>query len=98
MSALEKLEEEVRELRTALEAGAATDTPHGVREELGDVLFIAAKIGEMTGVDPEDALHRACDKFDTRFRRVEEGADKPLAECGREELLRLWKAAKTLES
>ena len=98
MSALEKLEEEVRELRTALETGAAVDASHGVREELGDALFIAAKIGEMTGVDPEDALHRACDKFDTRFRRVEEGADKPLADCSQDELRQLWKAAKAQES
>ena len=33
---------------------------------------MAAKIAQMSGVDPEDALHRACDKFDRRFRAVEE--------------------------
>ena len=75
LSALDKLEEEVRELRAAVEAGAAADAPHGVREEVGDALFIAAKIAQMSGVDPEDALHRACDKFDTRFRKVEQQAD-----------------------
>ena len=98
MSALEKLEEEVRELRQAMEAGKAADAPHGVREELGDALFMAAKLGQMTGVDPEDALHRACDKFDSRFRFVENGADKPLADCTKEELLALWRAAKEQES
>ena len=98
MSALEKLEEEVRELRQAMEAGKAADEPHGVREELGDALFMAAKLGQMTGVDPEDALHRACDKFDSRFRFVENGADKPLADCTKEELLALWRAAKEQES
>ena len=72
LGALDKLEEEVRELRAALEAGAAADAPHGVREEVGDALFIAAKIAQMSGVDPEDALHRACDKFDSRFRKVEQ--------------------------
>ena len=97
LDALEKLDEEVRELRHALEADAAADAPHGVREELGDALFMAAKIGQMTGVDPEDALHRACDKFDSRFRFVETAADKPLAEYTEEELLALWRAAKRAE-
>ena len=70
------------------------DAPHGIREELGDALFMAAKIAQMSGVDPEDALHRACDKFDRRFRAVEEAADKPLPECGEAELLALWNACK----
>lgn len=98
MSALNKLEEEVRELRQAMESGKAPDAPHGVREELGDALFMAAKLGQMAHVDPEDALHRACDKFDSRFRFVESGADKPLADCTKEELLALWRAAKEQES
>ena len=94
LSALDKLEEEVRELRAALESGAAADAPHGVREEVGDALFILSKIAQMSGVDPEDALHRACDKFDSRFRRVEQLADKPLSEYSEPELVALWKAAK----
>lgn len=94
VDALTKLEEEVRELRQAVEAGTAVDTPHGIREEVGDVLFIAAKVAQMSGVDPEDALHRACDKFDARFRLVEEAADKSLSSCTEEELLALWNRAK----
>ena len=94
LSARGKLEEEVRELRQALEAGSGADAPHGVREELGDLLFIAAKIAQMSGVDPEEALHLACDNFDSRFRRVEAAADKPLAEYGESGLVALWKAAK----
>ncbi len=97
LQALEKLEEEVRELRAALEAGGAADAPHGVREEVGDALFIAAKIAQMSGVDPEDALHRACDKFDRRFRAVEAAADKPLDAYGGAGLTALWKAAKERE-
>ena len=42
LAALDKLEEEVRELRAALERGGSADEPHGVREELGDALFMAA--------------------------------------------------------
>ena len=91
MDALEKLEEEIRELREAMESGRSADAPHGLREELGDTLFMTAKIGQMSGVDPEDALHCACDKFDARFRQVEAAADKPLSEYAEEELLEMWK-------
>jgi MazG family protein len=92
--ALSKLEEEIRELRQAVESGEDKDAPHGVREEVGDVLFMASKLAQMTGVDPEDALHCACDKFESRFRLVESQADKPLRDCSQEELLALWDRAK----
>lgn len=92
--ALDKLEEEVRELRQAVETGRAAEAAHGVREELGDTLLITSKIAQMSGVDPEDALHRACDKFDARFRRVEEATDRPFTELAGAELEALWEAAK----
>ena len=92
--ALAKLEEEVRELRLAVESGQAVDAPHGIREEVGDTLFIAAKVAQRYGIDPEDALHRACDKFDARFRLVEEAADKPLSAYTEDELSILWQRAK----
>ena len=84
------------ELRQALEAGGPAEASHGVREELGDLLFISAKIGQMSGVDPEEALHLACDKSDRRFRRVETAADKPLPAYTEEELVALWKSVKEL--
>jgi len=96
--ALDKLEEEVRELRLAVESGRDSEAPHGIREEVGDVLFIASKIAQLSGVESEEALHRACDKFDVRFRRVEEAADKPLSDCTEAELVALWSAAKQAES
>ncbi|WP_295752783.1 nucleoside triphosphate pyrophosphohydrolase [uncultured Oscillibacter sp.] len=98
LSALGKLEEEVRELRAALEAGGPPSGPHGTEEELGDLLFIAAKVAQMSGVDPEEALHRACDKFDARFRRVEDLADKPLDQYAEAELVELWNRAKKAAS
>ena len=98
MGALEKLEEEVRELREAMESGKSVEAPHGVREEVGDTLFMAAKVAQAFQTDPEEALHRACDKFEARFRFVENAADKPLAAYSQEELLSLWRAAKEHES
>lgn len=95
--ALDKLAEEVDELRSAAASAAAADAPHGVREEVGDVLFMAAGIALQNGVDPEDALHRACDKFSARFRRVEDNAAAALKELSPQELLALWNDAKRHE-
>ena len=94
LDALAKLEEEVRELRLALESGKAVDAPHGVKEEVGDVLFMACNVARMEGVEGEEALHCACDKFTRRFRSVEQQTQKPLAECSEEELLAMWEQAK----
>ena len=92
--ALDKLDEETAELRQAVEAGQPVDSPHGIREELGDALFILCKIAQMSGVDPEDALHRACDKYQGRFRRVADAADRPLNAYMEAEKIALWEQAK----
>ena len=49
--ALDKLDEETQELRSAVESGT------NFEEELGDVLFAAVKAGRFLNVDPEDALN-----------------------------------------
>lgn len=89
--ALDKLDEETRELREAVERGT------NFSEELGDVLFAAVKAGRFLNVDPEDALNATCEKFIARFRRVEEacaarGAEMSLLPL--DELTRLWNEAK----
>ncbi len=91
---LRKLEEEVRELREAVENDA------NVEEELGDVLFAAVNAGRYRGVDPEAALNRTCEKFIRRFRAVEESAaarGKTTEELTDDELAELWNAAKKEE-
>ncbi len=90
---LQKLEEEVRELREAIERGAKED----VEEELGDVLFAAVNAGRYRGVDPEDALNAACEKFIRRFRKVEEAAAarfERMDALPSEELATLWSKEK----
>ena len=89
--ALCKLEEEVRELRQAVETG------RGVEEELGDVLFAAVKVGRFCGCDPEDAVNGTCEKFIRRFRAVEEGAaaqGREVSQLTLEEMTALWNGAK----
>ena len=87
----DKLDEEMRELREAIERGT------NFSEELGDVLFAAVKAGRFLNVDPEDALNATCEKFIARFRRVEEACAARGAELSSlplDELTRLWNEAK----
>ena len=89
--ALDKLEEEVAELRRAVEEGG--DVP----EELGDVLFAAVKVGRFCACDPEDAVNGTCEKFIRRFRAVENGAaaqGREVSQLSLEEMTALWNEAK----
>lgn len=89
--ALDKLEEEVGELRRAVEEGG--DVP----EELGDVLFAAVKVGRFCACDPEDAVNGTCEKFIRRFRAMENGAaaqGREVSQLSLEEMTALWNEAK----
>ena len=56
--------------------GPGTALPAGERifEELGDLIFSAVNVARFAGVDPEDAVHAACDKFVRRFAFMEDEA------------------------
>ena len=87
--ALDKLEEELRELRSAVAAGARQ------QEELGDLLLAACDVAAMLELDPEQALHDACEKFIRRFSLVEQAAaGQDLSALAEAELCRLWELAK----
>jgi len=91
---LDKVSEEVDETRQALAAG----DPSRLREELGDLLFAAAQAARFCGVDPEQALRAANQKFQRRFRYIEERlAERGLGprDVGIDELEDLWLEAKT---
>ena len=62
--------------------------------ELGDLLFSVVNYARHLGVDPEAALREASTKFETRFRRVEAIADKPLSDMNIDALETLWQQAK----
>lgn len=90
---LEKVEEELQELREAIAAG---DTAHA-QEELGDLLFSCVNVARHLKVDPESALRHCNRKFEQRFGAVEaalrERHQQP-SDVSLEELDRLWEAAK----
>jgi MazG family protein len=93
---IDKIEEELGELRAELAAGTVDQTR--LTDEMGDVLFAMANLARHCKVDPEAALRATNDKFERRFRYVE----RQLAETGRkpadatlEEMEALWQEAKT---
>ena len=69
---LDKMDEEIRELRVAVRDRAAD--PAAVEDELGDLLFAFANFARKLGVEPEAALRRAADKFQSRFEAMERAA------------------------
>ena len=89
--ALDKLSEELEELKTAVAEGT------NVEEELGDLLFSAVNVSRFVKVDTEEALNGATDKFIGRFRKVEEEAarqGRTLEGMSLAELDKLWEHAK----
>lgn len=64
--------------------------------EVGDLLFAAVNYARHLGVNPETALREATARFEARFRKVEELAEKPLKDMNIEELEALWQRAKKL--
>ena len=87
---LDKVEEEFRELRRALETGDRG----AASGELGDLLFALVNVARKLELDPEQALLSTVDRFVRRFRYVERRLGKPLEEASLEEMDRLWEEAK----
>ncbi len=89
---LEKVSEEVRELHAAPPADREQ-----LEEEAGDLLFAAMNVARFLKLDPELALRRANDKFETRFRAMEQEAERSgrkLENASPAELDALWERVK----
>ena len=70
---LGKLREEVAELEAEVDAEQAGEAGARarIREELGDVLFVATGVAERFGFEAEEALRGANAKFERRFGALE---------------------------
>ena len=94
---VEKVDEEMRELRVAAQSG---ERAH-IREEIGDVFFTLVNLARRLGVDAEAALRAANVKFRERFAAMERmagGGATALAGRSLEDLDVLWKRAKDHEA
>jgi MazG family protein len=94
-----KIEEEVAELREALDSGMATERARA-EEEMGDLLFAISNLSRKLGIEAESALRAANDKFTRRFDAME--ADlrehgKPLTAYTLDELEQAWGRVKQAE-
>ena len=88
-----KVHEELGELQEAMAGGRQTDMKH----ELGDLLMSLANLGRHLGIEPEDALRAANDRFTGRFMHLEAsilGEGKDITSMSLEELEQRWSAAK----
>jgi tetrapyrrole methylase family protein/MazG family protein len=64
---LDKMQEEITELREALHAG----DDQNVKEEIGDMLFATVNVARFLGLHSEDLLHASTRKFEQRFHEME---------------------------
>lgn len=93
---LDKIEEEVAELRAAL-AGAEAEA---IEDEMGDTLFAIANLARHLAIDPEKAIARANAKFERRFGAIEAALaaeGRSLGDASLNEMEALWIAAKNTE-
>ncbi len=77
--ALADLDDELRELKEAIDAAGGEPPPETepdprVFEELGDVLFAAVNVARRVNVDPELALRAMSQRFRDRVERAEQRA------------------------
>jgi len=90
---LNKLDEEMRELREAL----SLQDKRRIREEIGDLLFVMANVSRFLHIHPEEALKKTLDKFLSRFRYVETSLQregKSFHQSNLIEMDRLWEESK----
>lgn len=96
---LSKIEEEVAELRQAVEfrtLGAISTA----EEEMGDLLFAVANLARQLGIEPESALRQANDKFTRRFSAMEatlRASGRALGDCSLQTMEDEWARVKNSE-
>ena len=91
---IQKIEEEVREVREVAVDGAPQDKRH---HEIGDLLFACVNVARKLGVDAEQALVDATRRFQQRFEYVEDRLSdrgKTPQSSTLEEMDSLWNEAK----
>ena len=105
---MDKVEEELQELREAMAPGSQDPSPAGTTEanselhdrvesEFGDVLFAFVNLARFIKVNPEEALRKAVNRFTDRFQYIEAqaaSAGRTLEEMTLEEMDALWEEAK----
>ena len=90
---LAKVREEVDEIEAAL----SQDQREHAKRELGDLLFSAVNLARFLQADPAEELRRATERFERRFRRVEEEvrqSGRRVKDCTLDQLEDVWQRVK----
>jgi MazG family protein len=88
-----KVDEELAEAKEAI----GTRDPARIADEIGDLLFAVVNLARKTGLDAEETLQVATNKFVSRFNRVEDelhARGKKLGDANLEELDAIWNSLK----
>jgi nucleoside triphosphate diphosphatase len=96
VNVLDKLEEEIGEMREAIKGGHKEE----VIDELGDLFFVITNLGRMLGADCEDALTHANMKFIRRFNGIEKELkvkNIALGDATLEQMEAIWQEQKKKE-
>ena len=93
----EKVDEEIGELKEAIELG----DPRAIEDEFGDLLFGMVNLSRFLSLNPENALTNALEKFITRFEGIEnlaKASDKELSDLSPEQLDKMWETIKMIDN
>lgn len=93
---LDKLEEEIAEMREAI----ANNDKDNQEEELGDIIFLLSNYARTLGIHAEEAVRKCNVKFERRFRGLEKDLKArglPLNKASSEEMLQAWDEQKVKE-
>ncbi len=91
LAALSKLEEEIKELKSAISKNS------NINEEFGDILFSAVNVGRLLGLTPETSLSDSTEKFIARFERMENevfSKNRTLEDLNLDEMDEIWSKIK----
>lgn len=83
-----KVQEEIKEVEEAVKE----NNHKHIEEEIGDLLFAITNYARHLGVDSSEALRKTNEKFEKRFRYIEENCD--IENSTLEEMDKLWNEAK----
>lgn len=91
-----KIDEEILEVRAAIDTGDVKN----IEEEIGDLLLNVANLARMNDINAEEALRKANQKFERRFKGVEDAlkaAGFDLKDANLDQMMREWNNQKSLE-
>ena len=86
----EKLEEEINELKAAINSKNDSD----IKDEFGDIYFTLLNLSNFLKLNPESALQKTNKKFLDRFSIIEHHAGDNIKKQTTEDFQRLWQIAK----